>query len=131
MIIHVTSAKHIDAGQFELAFSDGRRGLVDLAGALNGPVFEPLRDPEFMARGVLDRETRTLSWPNGADVAPEFLYFLAFSADPSRFTKMLRRMFDADGEGVHDHLTDFTTPVSGAFYFAPSLDALDGILPSD
>ena len=59
------------------------------------------------------------------------LYFLAFSADPTRFTKMLRRMFDADGEGVHDHLTDFTAPVSGAFYFAPSLDALDGILPSD
>ena len=59
------------------------------------------------------------------------LYFLAFSADPSRFTKMLRRMFDSAGEGVHDHLVDFTTPVSGAFYFAPSLDALDGILPSD
>ncbi len=58
------------------------------------------------------------------------LYFLAFSADPSRFTKMLRRMFDADGEGIHDHLTDFSTPVSGAFYFAPSLDALDGVLPS-
>lgn len=59
------------------------------------------------------------------------LYFLAFSADPSRFTKMLHRMFDVDGEGVHDHLTDFSTPVSGAFYFAPSLDALDGMLPSD
>ena len=59
------------------------------------------------------------------------LYFLAFSADPSRFTKMLHRMFGVDGDGVHDHLTDFTRPVSGAFYFAPSLDALDGILPSD
>jgi porphyrinogen peroxidase len=59
------------------------------------------------------------------------LYFVAFSADPSRFTKMLRRMFGVGGDGVHDHLTDFTRPVSGAFYFAPSLDALDGILPSD
>ena len=59
------------------------------------------------------------------------LYFLAFSADPSRFTKMLHRMFGVDGDGLHDHLTDFTTPVSGACYFAPSLDALDGILPSD
>ena len=59
------------------------------------------------------------------------LYFLAFSADPSRFTKMLQRMFDVEGEGVHDRLTDFSTPVSGAFYFAPSLDALDGMLPSD
>ena len=59
------------------------------------------------------------------------LYFLAFSADPSRFTKMLHRMFGVGGDGLHDHLTDFTRPVSGAFYFAPSLDALDGILPSD
>jgi putative iron-dependent peroxidase len=59
------------------------------------------------------------------------LYFLAFSADPSRFTKMLHRMFGVTDDGLHDHLTDFTTPVSGAFYFAPSLDALDGILPSE
>jgi putative iron-dependent peroxidase len=50
------------------------------------------------------------------------LYFLAFSADPSRFTKMLHRMFGVSGDGVHDHLTDFTRPVSGAFC---------GILPSD
>jgi porphyrinogen peroxidase len=59
------------------------------------------------------------------------LYFLAFSADPSRFTKMLHRMFGLTGDGLHDHLTDFTRPVSGAHYFAPSLDALDGILPSE
>jgi putative iron-dependent peroxidase len=59
------------------------------------------------------------------------LYFLAFSADPSRFTKMLHRMFGLTADGLHDHLTDFTTPVSGAHYFAPSLDALDGILPSE
>jgi putative iron-dependent peroxidase len=59
------------------------------------------------------------------------LYFLAFSADPSRFTKMMARMFGTAGDGLHDHLTDFTRPVTGAFYFAPSLDDLDGILPSE
>jgi len=59
------------------------------------------------------------------------LYFLAFSADPTRFTKMMARMFGISGDGAHDHLTDFTRPVSGAFYFAPSLDDLDGILPSE
>jgi putative iron-dependent peroxidase len=51
------------------------------------------------------------------------LYFVAFSADPTRFEKMLNRMFGTDDD-LHDHLTDFTTPVSGAFYFAPSLEAL-------
>ena len=42
---------------------------------------------------------------------------------------MLDRMYGNGDDGVHDHLMDFTTPVSGAFYFAPSLGALDGILP--
>jgi len=51
------------------------------------------------------------------------LYFVAFSADPTRFEIMLNRMFGVT-DGIHDRLTDFTKPVSGAFYFAPSLDAL-------
>jgi putative iron-dependent peroxidase len=59
------------------------------------------------------------------------LYFVAFSADPARFDKMLARMFGTSGDGLHDHLTDFTRPVSGAYYFAPSLDALAGLLPGD
>jgi putative iron-dependent peroxidase len=50
------------------------------------------------------------------------LYFVAFSADPSRFDRMLARMFGNDG--VRDRLTDFSTPVSGAYYFAPSNAAL-------
>jgi len=59
------------------------------------------------------------------------LSFVAFSADPSRFTKMLARMFGTIGGGLHDRLTDFSRPVSGSWYFAPSLDALDGIFPED
>jgi len=85
MIIHVTNAKYLSDGRFDLRFNDGRHGIADLSGVLDGPVFEPLRDPEFLARGVLDQETRTLSWPNGADVAPEFLYFLAFRDDAALF----------------------------------------------
>ncbi len=52
------------------------------------------------------------------------LYFVAFSADPTRYDKMLARMFDTAGEGVHDRLTDFSRPVGGAYYFAPSLNDL-------
>ncbi len=50
------------------------------------------------------------------------LYFVAFSADPSRYQRMLARMFGLDGP--RDRLTDFSTPVSGAYYFAPSNAAL-------
>jgi len=59
------------------------------------------------------------------------LSFVAFSADPSRFTKMLARMFGTIGDGLHERLTDFSRPVSGSWYFAPSLDALDGVFPED
>jgi putative iron-dependent peroxidase len=57
-------------------------------------------------------------------VAEHGLYFVAFSADRSRFVRMLHRMFGLDPDGVHDRITDFSRPVSGAFYFAPSLSCL-------
>ena len=52
------------------------------------------------------------------------LYFVAFSADPDRFTAMLTRMFGGAGDGLHDRLTEFTRPVSGVYYFVPSLEQL-------
>jgi porphyrinogen peroxidase len=53
------------------------------------------------------------------------LYFVAFSAVRSRFDRLLSRMFGAGDEGPRDRLTDFSRPVSGAYYFAPSLTALN------
>lgn len=50
------------------------------------------------------------------------LYFVAFSRDQERIETMLQRMFGASVDGLRDRLTDFTHPVSGAFYFAPPLD---------
>jgi len=53
------------------------------------------------------------------------LYFVAFSAERSRYDRMLARMFGTAADGVRDHLTDFSRPVTGAYYFAPSLNALN------
>jgi hypothetical protein len=97
MIIHVAKSRYVADGQFELTFSDGRRGVANLSGMLSGPVFEPMRNPEFMARGKVDPETRTLCWPNGADVASEFLYFLAFRDDAA-----LSELFHEWGY-LHEH----------------------------
>jgi putative iron-dependent peroxidase len=55
------------------------------------------------------------------------LFFVAFSADPSRFDKMLARMFGTSPDSMRDRLTDFSRPVSGSYYFAPSLQALNRI----
>ena len=57
-------------------------------------------------------------------VAEHGLYFVAFSADRARYDRMLGRMFGTDPDGRHDHLTDFSRPVSGAYYFAPPLNLL-------
>jgi len=47
---------------------------VDLSQELYGEMFEPLQDPEIFANFTVHPEFHTLCWPNGADIAPEFLY---------------------------------------------------------
>lgn len=78
MFLHVVDVKHIDKYKLEVAFNDGRRGVADLEGSFRGSVFEPLIDIDFFAKAAVDEELETVVWPNGADFAPEFLYFKAF-----------------------------------------------------
>jgi putative iron-dependent peroxidase len=61
-------------------------------------------------------------------LAEHGLYFLAFSRDIDRFAVLLDRMFGTTDDGVHDRLTQFSTPVSGSFWFAPSRQDLDELL---
>lgn len=63
-----------------LRFADGVSGEVDLAGELHGEVFDPLKDPATFRTLRADPELCTLAWPNGADLAPEFLYDLVISS---------------------------------------------------
>ncbi len=58
------------------------------------------------------------------------LNFIAFSADPSRYRRMLERMFGLSGDGLSDRLLDYSRPVSGAYYFAPSLNVLNELSQS-
>ena len=70
----VLEARYVSGFTIWVRFRDGRAGEVDLAPALNGPVFEPLRDPAFFRRFRVHPEFETLVWPNGADIAPEYLH---------------------------------------------------------
>ena len=49
--------------------------------------------------------------------------FVGFSADQHRLDRMLRRMAGAE-DGVRDALTRYSTPLTGSYYFVPSLRAL-------
>jgi putative iron-dependent peroxidase len=49
--------------------------------------------------------------------------FVGFSADQSRLTAMLESMAGA-GDGVRDALTYFTRPLTGSFYYVPSIEGI-------
>lgn len=70
-ILRIVSVRHLGGHRLHLEFNNGEAGEVDLAYDLNGPVFKPLRDPGFFASVRL--EGGTIAWPNGADLAPEYL----------------------------------------------------------
>jgi hypothetical protein len=58
-----------------LTYADGLIADVDLAYILNlGPIFEELRSPDVSRRLRATRAANTITWPNGADIAPESLY---------------------------------------------------------
>jgi hypothetical protein len=74
MIPKVKQAKYIEGYKLWLKFNDGKTGVIDLSEELWGPVFAPLKDLGTFQKVQVHPELETLSWPNGADFAPEFLY---------------------------------------------------------
>lgn len=83
MFLHITEAQPLENFCVEVSFNDGRRGRADLSSALQTGIFAALRDPAEFARLRVDPELGTIVWPNGADLAPEFVYFQAFKSDPA------------------------------------------------
>ena len=73
MFLHINAVTHLGEYTIRLEFSDGSIRDVDLSTELHGEVFEPLRDPAVFAQVRVNSETGTIEWPNGADLAPEFL----------------------------------------------------------
>jgi hypothetical protein len=73
VFLHIKHVRHVADYRIRVEFSDGTAKEVDLSGELHGEIFEPLRDIEYFKRVIVNPETRTIEWPNGADFAPEFL----------------------------------------------------------
>ena len=69
----IVNAKALKNYRIEVEFSDGLKGVVDLSERLFGPMFTPLKDPEFFRHLTVD-EFGVICWPNGADLAPDALY---------------------------------------------------------
>jgi putative iron-dependent peroxidase len=56
------------------------------------------------------------------------LYFMGFCKSQAPLRERMDAMYNTDGKGVRDQLTDFSNPASGSFYFSPSVEDLNGML---
>jgi hypothetical protein len=73
-MVEVTSAVALEGYKAHLMFSDGTERVVDLEPYLRGLIFEPIkRDISVFKAMFVDEETGTVTWSNGADIAPEVL----------------------------------------------------------
>jgi hypothetical protein len=67
----LVGVRHVREHVLWLRYSDGVQGEVDLGDALTGPLLGPLRDVSVFSEARI--EHGHLTWPSGADVAPESL----------------------------------------------------------
>jgi putative iron-dependent peroxidase len=95
---------------------------VELPASEKPPTAHIARAQVTVAGSELEIFRRSVPYGTAAEYG---LYFVAFSADRTRYDRILSRMFGTEQDRVRDRLTDFSRPVSGAYYFAPSLNALN------
>ena len=99
MFLHVKNAEYIGDYKVKVTFNDGRTGVADLSSALKGPVFEALQDKSLFSKFKVDEELETIVWPNGADIAPEYIYYLAFK-DEIELEPLFRKWGYIDQQGA-------------------------------
>lgn len=64
--------------------------------------------------------------PFGSPASGEYgTYFIAYTRRLWVIEKMLERMYVGNPPGLHDRLLDFSRPLTGCVFFAPSTDVLD------
>ncbi len=73
-MLEVKAASYVDRFRIRIRFNNDEQGIVDLADALWGPMFEPLKDPAVFRRFEVSNVLHTIKWENDADLAPEYLY---------------------------------------------------------
>jgi hypothetical protein len=70
----ITEASVVRHGVLRLVFADGSTGEVEVLNRMDGPVFDEARTPDGFAKVGVGAETGTVTWPGGADLAPDTLY---------------------------------------------------------
>jgi len=76
-VIWLEAAEYVKDYQIKIKFNDGLEKIVDLKDVIfndNRRVFQELKDLVLFSKVKFNPEFDTIVWPNGADLAPEFLY---------------------------------------------------------
>jgi hypothetical protein len=73
-IYRVTSFDIMEPFTLRVTFDDGTNQVIDFSPILEGELYGPLRDLSLFNQVQIDREVRTLVWPNGADFDPATLH---------------------------------------------------------
>jgi hypothetical protein len=74
-LYRVVSFQIVDRYTIHVEFDDGLKRTINLEPILHGPIFRPLRDPTLFDQVSLNMDFGALEWPNGADIAPNVLYY--------------------------------------------------------
>ncbi|OQW97185.1 MAG: hypothetical protein BWK74_06785 [Desulfobacteraceae bacterium A6] len=71
---YVTEATYVNEYKIKVRFENNEVRLVDLGTHLDGPIFEPLKEPSYFKTFKVNPDIDTVTWPNDADFSPDFLY---------------------------------------------------------
>ena len=81
-MLSVTSAKYLGDYQVKITFDNGKIGTANFREVVfndKRTIFLELQKEDEFKKFKVDRST--LIWPNGLDLAPEFLFFVAFKKE--------------------------------------------------
>jgi len=79
----VTNAVYLSGCKLLLTFQSGVKKVVDLEPYLEGEILKPLRDVQYFRTVTVNPDIDTITWDNGADFAPEFLFEIGVSQSSS------------------------------------------------
>ena len=90
-MLSVLNAKYVGEYKLYLAFNNGRSGTVDLEKVVlndKRPIFAKLRKEDNFQDFKVDHST--VIWSGELDLAPEYLFYLAFMED-SEYQEQFKR----------------------------------------
>src|SRR5437879_2555602 len=80
MFPRAKNVRYVKGYDVEVIFTNGEKHVVPLGKEIvkrNGEVARPLKDRAYFAKVFVNPEGGHLEWPNGCDVDPGVLYWLA------------------------------------------------------